>query len=106
MITKHRRIYTDPITGNRSYVWFKSANNKKENICKLKFLNEFTYLYKTRNLDIEYYREFNANSFFRAFETITHLDVGMDCAYNLKPSEVDIKYNFFNYLVPMINMLL
>ena len=40
MIAKHRRIYTDPITGNRSYVWFKSANNKKENICKLKFLNE------------------------------------------------------------------
>ena len=39
MIAKHRRIYTDPITGNRSYVWFKSANNKKENICKLKFLN-------------------------------------------------------------------
>lgn len=39
MITKHRRIYTDPATGNRSYVWFKSANNKKENICKLKFLN-------------------------------------------------------------------
>lgn len=39
MITKHRRIYTDPLTGNRSYVWFKSANNKKENICKLKFLN-------------------------------------------------------------------
>ena len=34
MIAKHRRIYTDPITGNRSYVWFKSANNKKENICK------------------------------------------------------------------------
>ena len=73
---------------------------------RIKFLNEFTYLYKTRNLDIEYYREFNANSFFRAFETITHLDVGMDCAYNLKPPEVDIKYNFFNYLVPMINMLI
>lgn len=73
---------------------------------RIKFLNEFTYLYKTRNLDIQYYREFNANSFFRAFETITHLDVGMDCAYNLKPSEVDIKYNFFNYLVPMINMLI
>ena len=24
----------------------------------------------------------------------------------LKPEEVDIKYNFFNYLVPMINMLI
>lgn len=73
---------------------------------RIKFLNEFTYMYKTRNLDINYYREFNANSIFRSFETLTGLDVALTQVGKLKPEEIDIKYNFFNYLVPMINMMI
>ena len=73
---------------------------------RIKFLNEFTYMYKTRNLNVNYYREFNANSLFRSFDTLTGLDVALTKIGKLKPEEVDIKYNFFNYLVPMINMLI
>ena len=63
-------------------------------------------MYKTRNLNVNYYREFNANSLFRSFDTLTGLDVALTKIGKLKPEEVDIKYNFFNYLVPMINMMI
>lgn len=72
----------------------------------IKFINEFSYLYKTRQLDKGYYREFNANSFFRLFERVTGCDVAVGSVEDIDVNAIDITYNFFSFIVPLIERMI
>ena len=71
------------------------------------FLTGFVYKYKTRNLDKEYYREFNALSMFKLN---TKTSFGTEYLINYIDDEnfnsIDIGYNFFKYLIPLTVMLI
>lgn len=72
----------------------------------IKFINEFSYFYRTRQLDKNYYREFNASSKFRLFEQIGGKDVAVGNADDIKVEDIDIVYNFFAYIVPLIERMI
>lgn len=65
-----------------------------------KYISEFCLLYKTRQLDAEYYREFNRNARFRITneESSSTFDV-IDDSY---VDDLDITYNYINVIIPVI----
>jgi hypothetical protein len=77
-------------------------NNKDQFI---KFIKNFTYDYKLKNLDVSFYREFNPRSVYniknpklnsRVFSFgLTHIDKNL-------LDEVDISYNYMRYILPII----
>lgn len=71
-----------------------------------KFITNFVYKYKTKQLDQGYYREFNATSAFRLQERIENNVYVIDTIDSTCFNDVDISYNFFNYLVPLCTMLI
>lgn len=72
----------------------------------IKFINEFSYFYRTRQLDKNYYREFNATSKFRLYEQIGGQDVAVDHVDDINVEEINILYNFFAYIQPLIERLI
>lgn len=72
----------------------------------IKFLNEFTYNYKTKELPLGFYRELNRESAFRTKETINGQTVGLMSISRQDFEIVDISYNYFKYLVPLISILM
>lgn len=69
-----------------------------------KELVEFTNHYKARNLDIGYYRELNGDSAFRMIDDFCGYDIGIDNVDNV--DDVNISYNWMNYIRPIIAILL
>lgn len=67
---------------------------------------DFTYKYKSKLLDIGYYREFNANSSFMLNDTANNIAFIINNIDESYLREINISYNYFNYLVPMITMLI
>lgn len=69
----------------------------------IRWLRDFVLLYKRRELDIEYYREFNRDAKFRVRqgEQNTLFDQGTDELADL----VDISFNFINIIVPILQMM-
>ena len=71
------------------------------------FLTGFVYKYKTRSLNKEYYREFNALSMFKL-----NNETSFGTEYLIKYIDdenfdgVNIGYNFFKYLIPLMVMLI
>lgn len=72
----------------------------------IKFLNEFTYDYKTKQLPVGFYRELNRECAFRTYESIDGKTVGLKSVSEKEFDMVDISYNYFKYLVPMIQILM
>lgn len=72
----------------------------------IKYLNEFTYNYKTKQLPIGFYRELNRESTFRTGEKINGQAVGLMNVSRKDFNIVDISYNYFKYLVPLISILM
>ena len=62
------------------------------------------HLYKTRQLEIGYYREMNSESLYK-----TNIEVFNDRLYvNFSGDydNLDISYNYINYLIPLVQILL
>ncbi|MDY5646974.1 MAG: hypothetical protein SPF22_08230 [Candidatus Onthovivens sp.] len=68
------------------------------------FITDFIKHYRNRELDINYYRQLDIDSYFSVnidgsvskFEYISDEDI----------EKVDITYNYFSYLIPMVNIVL
>lgn len=66
-------------------------------------IKDFSYFYKEKQLDIEYYRELNTQSLFKINDRLFGEKVGIK---NTKDkSTIDIGYNYMNYVVPLISIL-
>lgn len=84
--------------------FYMNETSKRKNI--IRYLNEFTYEYKTKQLPIGFYRELNRECAYRTFETIDGKAVGLTSVSKEDFKMVDISYNYFKYLVPMIQILM
>jgi len=73
----------------------------------LDFIAGFVYRYKSRDLNIGYYREFNALSLFKLNKQTSY---GTEYLINYVDEEgfkdIDIGYNFFKYLIPLMISLI
>lgn len=70
----------------------------------IKFLKEFIRYYKNKNLDIGYYRELNTLSAYKS--TITMLDETLYFNQALDYEQLDISYNYLNYIIPIMQLLI
>lgn len=95
LIPYHEDYMCDFISTYLHYLELDSMKTLK------KFLVEFCYLYKTRELPIDYYREFNVNSCFRY-----NADKGVLFESIGDPNMIDISYNYTNVIIPMINIII
>lgn len=68
------------------------------------YLTEFMTLYKTRKMDAGYYRELNARSLFRLKGLYHGRTIGLTDVGDL--NEIEIGYNYFRYLVPLVSVVL
>jgi hypothetical protein len=70
----------------------------------IKNIKEFSYYYKTKQLEIGYYRELNKDSLFKLHHTLLKTMVGVVDTDDV--SDIDINYNFMHYIIPIINLLI
>lgn len=64
-----------------------------------KELSEFVKAYKNRELDFDFYREFTTESKFRYYDSLVS---------NINESmieKIDISYNYINYILPLIQLV-
>lgn len=80
----------------------EKGNDKK----LIDYVTYFVYKYKSKSLDVEYYREFNASSNFRLKGIVENNMYGIDTIDSSGIEEIDIHYNYFNYLVPLCTRLM
>jgi hypothetical protein len=66
-------------------------------------IKDFSYYYKRRELDINYYRELNSQSLFKINEKLFGEKIGLK--YTKDKESIDIGYNYMNYVVPLISIL-
>ena len=69
----------------------------------IELLKQFAYYYKARKLDIGYYRELNIQSLFRIREKLFGQQIGVKDIGDV--NQIDIGYNYMNYIVPLISIL-
>lgn len=69
------------------------------------YINRFITKYKMRKLDTGYYREFNQESVFRVMDSNETYDDEVFIPYDNKSEVVDIDYNFFNILIPILKIV-
>lgn len=69
----------------------------------IEYLKEFAHYYKERELDINYYRELSKDSLFRMNHQFLGDTIGMNRIGDV--DAVDIRYNYINYVVPIISIL-
>lgn len=78
-------------------------NNQKELI---KFMKWFISNYKTRNLDIEYYRELSPDSLYILNEDVVgkskYFNTGIDNINYTSINDINISYNYIKYILPII----
>jgi len=70
----------------------------------IKNIKEFSYYYKTRQLEIGYYRELNKDSLFKLNISLMKTMVGVIDTDDI--TDIDINYNFIHYIIPIINLLI
>ena len=89
--------------------FFKEFFNKCETAdikTQLRFLRRFIDKYKHLELEVGYYREFNQNSIIRLNDSDEVYDDEMFIPYEHRSEHVDIDYNFFNILLPIVQMII
>lgn len=100
MLSKHDNYMMDFF---KTYLSLLESGNESQ----LKdYITNFVYRYKTRLLDLGYYREFNASSSYRLKDMIENNIYGIDTINSSSFDYVDISYNYFKYLVPLCTMLI
>ena len=67
-------------------------------------LIQFANFYKSRELDIGYYRELNADSLFRLNKTFIGDLVGFQDVSSV--DNIDISFNYMKFIVPLIRILI
>lgn len=70
----------------------------------IEYIKDFTELYKTKNLSIEFYRELNKDSLFRLFRKFNGSTMGVE--HMDDKNLIDIQYNFKTYILPLISIAL
>lgn len=73
---------------------------------RLLFIKRFIDKYKTLQLEVGYYREFNGNSIIRMNDSDITYDNIAFIPYEHKHDHINIDYNFFNILLPIVKMLI
>jgi len=76
--------------------------SKRKKVVEL--LNDFAFYYKDRKLEMGYYRELNKQSLFRLRDNLFNNTLGIKDVGDI--SKIDIGYNYFNYVVPLISILI
>lgn len=100
MLEKHENYMLEFF---KTYLSFLESGNDSQ----LKdYITNFVYRYKTKLLDLEYYREFNASSAYRLKDMIENNIYGIDTINSASFEDIDISYNYFKYLVPLCTMLI
>lgn len=62
-------------------------------------LSSFVKAYKNRELDFDYYREFNIDSKFRYYDSlVSNINESM-------MEKIDISYNYINFILPLIRLI-
>lgn len=69
----------------------------------IQLITEFAQYYKSRQLDVGFYRELNYQSLYRLYSTVQGQVMGISDIADKK--QLDIGYNYMNYIVPMITIL-
>jgi hypothetical protein len=102
-------IHTNKLELHREYMLsfiydilksIESSHTKRFSINKLvKFSNN----YKSKKLDINFYRELNTVSKYRLKDTVNKRKIYLDDIQDI--NEIDISYNLINYIIPMSEML-
>ena len=87
----------------QTYFSLLESNNKQKLI---NYVTNFVFRYKSKLLDIHYYREFNIQSTYRLNVIVEKNIYGIDNIGNTGFDSIDIAYNYFKYLVPLCTMLL
>lgn len=87
----------------QTYFSLLELNNKEKLI---NYVTNFVYQYKSKLLDIQYYREFNVQSTYRLNIVVEKNVYGIDNIDSSGFESIDIAYNYFNYLVPLCTMLI
>jgi hypothetical protein len=75
--------------------------SKRKSVIDL--LKDFAYNYKKKELDVDYYRELNSQSLFKIHERLFGEKIGLK--YTKEKDSLDISYNYMNYVVPLISIL-
>lgn len=70
------------------------------------FLKRFIDRYKSLQLEVGYYREYNKTSIIRLIHEEETYDDEIFIPYEHKQEYIDIDYNFFNILLPIVRMML
>lgn len=85
------------------YNFFKMNEiSKRKRVIEL--LRDFSYYYKRRELEIGYYRELNNQSLFKLNERLSGEMIGLK--QTADKESIDIQYNYMNYIVPLISILI
>lgn len=69
----------------------------------INFIKEFSHYYKSKKLDINYYRELNEESLFRLTVNFYKSSIGSNTVADV--SMLNIDYNFLHFIVPLIGLL-
>lgn len=77
----------------------------------IKFIKEFSMEYKSRELPVEFYREFNKRSYYKLNETLNDLDLWISEASEMqldqeKELSINIEYNYEHVIIPTMLMQL
>lgn len=70
------------------------------------YIRRFVDEYKNRELDVGYYREFNPKSVYYLNDSEESYDNELFIPYEDKVQHIDIDYNFFQIIIPLINLLI
>lgn len=101
-------IADDKLESHREYMldffmnFFRMQEISKPKIV-VNMISDFTQYYKEKKLHVGYYRELNKGSLYRFHEKYMRQNAGVPNLNDV--GIVDIGYNYFNYLVPLISLL-
>ena len=87
----------------KTYFSLMELNNKAKLI---EYVTNFVFRYKSRLLDLGYYRELSVQSTYRLNIIVEKNVYGLDNISDSSFDSVDISYNYFNYLVPICTSLI
>jgi len=79
----------------------KNMETPKNN---LSFINNYRNKYLNKSLPIECYREFNKNNLYKLIYDIDNRTVNLESCESFE--SLDISYNYINYILPIINVII
>jgi len=81
-------------------------NEKSNKDIIFKQLQKLRIEYLERSLPVEYYRELNPNNKFRLLEHYTRYALYLDDVSKDFLDQIDISYNYINFIIPLISILI